>query len=273
MKNILEEIEKLYDNPPIIYLEEDKDVFKKFIDLLNIGVIRTVNKTNGKWEVNKIVKKGILVGFRLGEVNKIKCNSHYYFSDKDTFPLKNISVESNIRLVPGGSSVRTGAYIGKNVTMMPPMYINTGAFVDDDTLIDSHALVGSCAYVGKRVHLSAGAILGGVLEPVGANPVIIEDDVFIGGNSGIYEGIIVKKKAIIAAGVTITSSTPIYDAVNKKYLEKNEDGIREIPENAVVISGTRKLKSDENFSVYCPIIIKYRDEKSDGSVVLEKDLR
>ncbi len=273
MASVLKEIEKLYDEPPIIYLDEDKDIFKKFIELLNEGEIRTVEKKNGKWIINKAVKKGILVGFRIGEIIKIKCNSSYYFSDKNTFPLKKVSIESNIRLVPGGSSIRTGSYIGKNVTMMPPMYINTGAYVDDGTMIDSHALVGSCAYVGKRVHLSAGAILGGVLEPIGANPVIIEDDVFIGGNSGIYEGIIVKQKAIIAAGVTITDSTPIYDAVNKKYLEKNEDGIREIPEKAVIISGTRKLKSDENFSVYCPIIIKYRDEKSDNSVILESELR
>ena len=273
MKDVVKEIEKLYDNPPIIYLEEDKKIFYKFMDLLNDGLVKTVEKVNGKWVVNQVVKKGILVGFRIGDIIKVKCNSNYYFSDKDTFPVKKVAIESNIRLVPGGSSIRTGSYIGKNVTMMPPMYVNTGAYVDDDTMIDSHALVGSCAYVGKRVHLSAGAILGGVLEPIGANPVIIEDDVFIGGNSGIYEGIIVKKRAIIAAGVTITDSTPIYDSVNKKYLEKNEDGVREIPENAVIISGTRTLKSNEEFSVYCPIIIKYRDEKSDASVILETELR
>jgi 2,3,4,5-tetrahydropyridine-2-carboxylate N-succinyltransferase len=214
------------------------------------------------------VKKGILIGFRMGRIVPMGD-----FLDKDTYPVRNFEITDGIRFVPGGSSVRSGAYLGKNVTLMPPMYINVGAYVDDGTMIDSHALVGSCAQIGKRVHVSAGTQIGGVIEPIGANPVIVEDDVFIGGNCGIFEGVIVREKAIIAAGVNITASTPVYDSVHNIMLKKTEKNSLEIPENAVVIAGTRKLKNNPDFSVYCPIIIKYRDEKSDVSVQLEDFLR
>ena len=195
------------------------------------------------------------------------------FMDKDTYPAQDITNKKNIRMAPGGSSIREGAHIGENVIMMPPMYINVGAYVDDGSMIDSHALVGSCAQVGKNVHLSAASQLGGVLEPISAIPVIIEDNVFIGGNCGIYEGVIIEQNAIIAAGVTITGGTPIFDAVNNHFLIKDQNGSLHIPQGAVVISGTRKMKNNDEFSIYCPIIIKYRDEKSDRSVTLEDALR
>ena len=195
------------------------------------------------------------------------------FMDKDTYPVQDITNRKNLRMVPGGSSIREGAHIGENVIMMPPMYINVGAFVDDGTMIDSHALVGACAQVGKNVHLSAASQLGGVLEPISTNPVIIEDNVFIGGNCGIYEGVIVEQNAIIAAGVIITAGTPVFDAVNNQFLTKDENGSLHIPQGAVVIPGSRKMKSNNEFSIYCPIIIKYRDEKSDKSVTLEDALR
>lgn len=252
---------------------EDLEIFNQFKEALTKGVIRSAEKVDGKWIVNEWVKKGILVGFRMGNIVEMPISNYKSFWDKSTYPQRNFRLEENIRLVPGGSSVRAGSYIGKNVVMMPPMYVNVGAFVDEGTMIDSHALVGSCAQIGKNVHLSAAAQIGGVLEPIGANPVIIEDDVFIGGNSGIYEGVIIKQKAIIAPGVIITAGTPVFDAVNNCYLEKANKQAVIIPTNAVVVSGSRKLKSNSDFSVYCPIIIKYRDERSDSSVVLEESLR
>jgi 2,3,4,5-tetrahydropyridine-2-carboxylate N-succinyltransferase len=175
--------------------------------------------------------------------------------------------------VPGGSAIRDACYVAQGVTIMPPAFINAGAFVDEGTMIDSHALVGSCAQVGKHVHLSAAAILGGVLEPIGSNPVIIEDNVFVGGNSGIYEGVIVRESAIIAPGTIITAGTPVYDAVHKIYLPREIGKAAEIPKRAVVVPGSRELTNNPGFQVYCPIIIKYRDEKSDSSVTLEMDLR
>jgi len=246
----------------------DRKIFEEFKHYLNKGKIRAAEKVDGKWNVNTWVKKGILIGFKMGKI--IIMDS---FLDKDTFPVQNLSKKINVRLVPGGSSVRDGVFIGKDVIMMPPMYVNVGAYVDDGTMIDSHALVGSCAQVGKNVHLSAASQLGGVLEPIGANPVIIEDDVFIGGNCGIYEGVIVQSKAIIAPGVIITAGTPVYDAVNKCFLPKRDRKAVEIPERAVVVSGSRPLKTNPEFSVYCPLIIKYRDKKSETSITLEEALR
>jgi len=253
--------------------EADRQIFEEFKANLNLGKIRAAEKKEGKWIVNEWVKKGILVGFKMGKIIKMPVSKMKYFLDKDTFPTRDFFLEDNIRIVPGGSAVRDGAFIGKNVVMMPPMYVNTGAYIDEGTMIDSHALVGSCAQVGKRVHLSAAAQLGGVLEPIGANPVIIEDDVFIGGNCGIYEGVIIKRKAIIAPGTIITAGTPVFDAVKNEFLPKEKRKAVVIPENAVVVSGSRPLKTNPQFSVYCPIIIKYRDEKSDSSVVLEDALR
>jgi len=250
------------------YCDADKKLFLEFRNKLNTGEIRAAEKIDGKWITYDWVKKGILAGFKMGTV--IQSGS---FMDKDTYPVQDITNKKNVRMVPGGSSIREGAHIGENVIMMPPMYINVGAYVDDGTMIDSHALVGTCAQVGKNVHLSAASQLGGVLEPISASPVIIEDNVFIGGNCGIYEGVIVEQNAIIAAGVIITAGTPVFDAVNNQFLTKDENGSLHIPQRAVVIPGTRKMKSNEEFSVYCPIIIKYRDEKSDRSVTLEDALR
>ncbi len=248
--------------------EKDKKLFLKFRNGLNSGEIRAAEKVNGKWITNNWVKKGILAGFKMGKVVQLGS-----FMDKDTYPKQDITNRKQIRLVPGGSSIREGAHIGENVIMMPPMYINVGAYVDCGSMIDSHALVGACAQVGRNVHLSAASQLGGVLEPISANPVIIEDNVFIGGNCGIYEGVIVEQNAIIAAGVIITAGTPIFDSVNNHFLTKDDNGSLHIPQGAVVIPGTRKMKSNDEFSIYCPIIIKYRDEKSDRSVTLEDALR
>lgn len=261
-----ERIENLWKKDA--FAKEDRSIFEEFVQELNLGNIRSAEKTNGKWQVNIWVKKGILIGFRMGKIIEMG-----NYLDKDTFPIRHFQANDKIRLVPGGSAVRTGVYLGKNVTLMPPMYINVGAYVDDGTMIDSHALVGSCAQIGKRVHLSAGSQIGGVIEPIGAQPVIIEDDVFIGGNCGLFEGIIVRNRAIIAAGVNITGSTPVYDSVNDVLLRKTDDQTLEIPENAVVVAGSRKFKKNDNYSIYCPVIIKYRDEKSETSVQLEDFLR
>ncbi len=264
-------IESLYEKKE--YSSEDLQTFKKFIAKLNSGEIRAAEKQGETWCVNGWVKKGILLGFRLGEIVAFPKYGQHSFWDKSTYPEQAFSIKSNVRIVPGGSSVRDGAYLAPGVTMMPPAYVNVGAFVDSGTMIDSHALVGSCAQIGKNVHLSAAAQIGGVLEPIGASPVIIEDEVFVGGNTGIYEGVIVKKRAILASGVIITKSTPVYDATADSFLptEKNQAPI--IPENAVVVAGSRPLKSNPSFSVYCPIIIKYRDSKSEASVTLEEALR
>ncbi len=270
MDNLKNAIENLYNNPPEKYSEQDRDLFARFIEALNRGEIRAAEKIDCTWQVNGWIKKGILIGFRMGSLEKMPQSRMKYFIDKSTYPERSFEIEDGVRVVPGGTSVRTGSFLAKSVVVMPPSYINVGGYVDEGSMIDSHALVGSCAQVGRRVHLSAGAILGGVLEPIGAQPVIIEDDVFIGGNSGIFDGIIVGNRAIIAAGVIITQSTPVYDAVNGEFLDRSK---RRIPEGAVIVPGSRPLKGHEGFSVYCPIIIKYRDEKSDVSVTLEDTLR
>lgn len=267
IKNIKNQIERKYRTNDLT--PTNTKLFNKFLDLLNQGKIRAAQKNNGNWIVNNWVKKGILYGFKLGKLKSYENNS---FIDKDTLPTRKFKLEDKVRLVPGGSAVRSGSYIAPSVIMMPPMYVNIGAYVDENSMIDSHALVGSCAQVGKNVHLSAGSVLGGVLEPINAKPVIIEDNVFIGGNCGIFEGIIIRKNAIIGAGVNITLSTPIYDAVNARFLDfSGEDPY--IPENAVVVPGSRSLKESSDISIYCPVIIKYRDDKSDKSVKLERNLR
>ncbi len=264
-------IEALYDKTE--YSRESLEIFHEFIIALNKGEIRAANYENGSWAVNGWVKKGILVGFRLGKITEFAKYGHHHFLDKSTYPEQKFSLSNKVRIVPGGSSVRNGAYLAPGVTMMPPAYVNVGAYVDEDSMIDSHALVGSCAQIGKRVHLSAAAQIGGVLEPIGANPVIIEDDVFIGGNSGIYEGVLIKKESIIAPGVIITKGTPVFDATKNEFLKTEPDKAPVIPERAVVVGGSRTLKSNHDFSLYCPIIIKYRDSKSDKSVTLEDALR
>jgi 2,3,4,5-tetrahydropyridine-2,6-dicarboxylate N-succinyltransferase len=227
------------------------------------------------WRVNTWVKQGILLGFRMGNVIEMSPGSPgAQFYDKDTLPLR--AVDERVRIVPGGSSVRDGAYLGRGIICMPPMYINIGAYVGDDTLVDSHALVGSCAQVGQRVHLSAAAQIGGVIEPVGALPVIVEDDVLIGGNCGVYEGTIIKRRAVLAAGTIITGSTPIYDLPNERLIEPSGGPVI-VPEGAVVVPGTRPVTSGAGrswgLSVATPIIVKYRDEKTDARTALEQWIR
>jgi 2,3,4,5-tetrahydropyridine-2,6-dicarboxylate N-succinyltransferase len=258
--------------------EESRQLFEAFIARLDAGEIRAAEKRGEQWQVNHWVKQGILLGFRLGWIAEFSINDTFQFRDKHTYPLKNLkTLSQNVRLVPGGSSVRRGAYLGNNVTLMPPMYINTGAYVDDETMVDSHALVGSCAQIGKRVHLSAGSQIGGVLEPVGAMPVIIEDDVLIGGNCGIYEGAIVETRAVIGAGTIITGSTPIYDLVNSKVLRKAPDAPLIVPRNAVVVPGTRPARGafamEHHLHITCPVIVKYRDDSTDATTALEELLR
>ena len=252
------------------------DRFNSLVRDLESGKVRVAEKINGEWKVTSWVKEVILEGFRYGRLADMS-QGQFSFYDKDTLPARKFTTEDGVRIVPGGSAVRTGAYLAPSVIVMPPSYINIGAYVDADTMIDSHALVGSCAQVGKHVHLSAASQLGGVLEPVGALPVIIEDNVFIGGNCGIYEGTIVKKSAVIATGVIINSSTAIYDATTGKYIRANESGQMIVPEGAVVVAGSRPVTrgpgAEAGIHVYTPVIVKYRDAKTAASVVLEDILR
>jgi 2,3,4,5-tetrahydropyridine-2-carboxylate N-succinyltransferase len=228
------------------------------------------------WRVNAWVKRGILLGFRLGVLKEYSAVG-LSFVDKSTFPVRQFGSEDGVRVVPGGSAVRSGAYVARSVVCMPPMYINAGAWVDEGTMVDSHALVGSCAQIGKRVHLSAAAQIGGVLEPVNANPVIIEDDVLVGGNCGVYEGTIVRKGAVLAAGTILTRGTPVFDLVNGTILRAEEELPLIIPENAVVVPGSRAVSKGKGqewgLSLYAPVIVKYRDEKTDLSTALEDLLR
>jgi len=255
----------------------EEEAFELFISLLDNGTIRAAEEINGRWVVHEWVKKGILLGFKIGVLQEVGPSQPFTFFDKHTYPLKKMTLGHNVRIVPGGSAVRRGAYLAPGVIMVPPSYVNVGAYVDQGALIDSHALVGSCAQVGKRTHISAAAQIGGVLEPINALPVIIEDDVLVGGNSGIYEGTIVKKRAVIAAGVLLTASTPVYDCVNGSILRKSESGSLIIPENAVVVGGSRALTTEfakaHGLGLYTPLIVKYRDSKTDGRTALEDALR
>lgn len=246
--------------------------FGDLLRALDSGAVRAAEREpDGRWKANAWVKEGILLGFRLGRLTDRSVGPLPYF-DKHTYPVKSLALGDGVRLVPGGSAVRAGSYLASGVVCMPPMYINTGAFVDEGTMIDSHALVGSCAQIGKRVHVSAAAQIGGVIEPVGALPVIIEDDVFIGGGTGVYEGTIVRRSAVLAAGVVLTGSTRIYDLVHGTTIETGE-----VPEMAVVVPGSRAVTSEYGqalgLGVYAPIIVKYRDEKTDATVALEAALR
>lgn len=248
-----------------------------FLAELEKGAIRAATRDeDGIWHAQAWVKEGILAAFRIGVATEYPCAS-LSFVDKDTIPARRFKAQDGIRIVPGGSSVRRGAYIAKGVVVMPPAYVNIGAFVDEDTMIDSHALVGSCAQVGKRVHLSASAQIGGVLEPIGNVPVVIEDDVVVGGNCGIYEGTIVRSRAVIGAGVILTGSTPVYDTVRGQIYRRTPDHPLEIPFGAVVIPGARPMKGafaeEHGLHVATPMIVKYRDEKTDSSTALEEALR
>ncbi|HZQ20154.1 MAG TPA: 2,3,4,5-tetrahydropyridine-2,6-dicarboxylate N-succinyltransferase [Terriglobales bacterium] len=256
---------------------EARAMFLKFRDALTCGEIRAAEKIQGKWKVNVWVKRGILLGFRLGELTQMSSGECLSFVDKDTFPARKFSIDDKVRVVPGGSSARLGSYIAPSVICMPPMFINVGAYVDEGTMIDSHALVGSCAQIGKRVHLSAAAQIGGVLEPVNASPVIIEDDVLVGGNCGVYEGTLVRSRAVLGAGTILTRSTPLYDLVKGEVYRASADNPLEVPENAVVVPGSRAVTkgkaTDWGMSLYAPVIVKYRDEKTDTRVELEEWLR
>jgi 2,3,4,5-tetrahydropyridine-2-carboxylate N-succinyltransferase len=276
-ETLRETIEYYFENPDAAPLSEIFETFLEFKDGLNTGTIRAAEKEGDEWHVNHWVKQGILLGFRIGELSYMHTNGDTPFIDKHSYPLKKLTLEHEVRLVPGGSSIRDGAHVAKGVVIMPPAYINVGAYVDEHTMIDSHALVGSCAQVGKRVHVSAGSQIGGVLEPIGAMPVIIEDDVMIGGNCGIYEGTIVKQRVVIGAGTILTGSTPVYDIVRRTIYRKTKDAPLVIPEGAVVVAGSRPAHGDfaqeHHLSIYTPIIIKYRDEKTDAATALEERLR
>ena len=273
-----EKIEALSSQPGSDFTATDRAVFDDFKAALNHGEIRAAERSlDGSWHVNSWVKQGILLGFRMGRLTDMSGDSGLIFFDKDTYPLRPTTTTENIRIVPGGSSIRDGAYVAPGVVCMPPMYVNAGAYVDEGTMIDSHALVGSCAQIGKRVHLSAAAQVGGVLEPVGAVPVIIEDDVLVGGGCGIYEGTIVRERAVLASGTILTGSTPVYDLVREKIYKKTAESPLEIPAGAVVVPGSRNVRSEVGaawgLSIYAPVIVKYRDEKTDRSVQLEDYLR
>ena len=275
------EIEQLFDQKPSTYTEEHFALFARFKDALNSGAVRAAepdSSTKTGWRVNAWVKKGILLGFRMGGIVDMSVDpTRQPFFDKATWPVKRMTAANGVRVVPGGSSIRDGCYIGKGVTCMPPMYINAGAWVGDGTMVDSHALVGSCAQLGKNCHVSAAAQIGGVLEPVGALPVIIEDEVLVGGNCGVYEGTVVKRRAVLGSGVILTRSTPVYDVARGQVLSAKDDEPLLIPEGAVVVAGSRAITSGKGkewgVSLYTPVIVKYRDEKTDARVQLEELLR
>ena len=257
---------------------EDRSVFEEFKQALNRGEVRAAEKSaDGKWNVNSWVKQGLLLGFRMGATIDVSTGESFKFFDKDTYPSRPTTLQDNVRIVPGGSTIRDGAYIAPGVVCMPPMFVNAGAYVDAGSMIDSHALVGSCAQIGKRVHISAAAQIGGVLEPVGAVPVIIEDDVLVGGNCGVYEGAIVRERAVLASGTILTGSTPVYDLVRGEVYQRGVDGPLEIPVGAVVVPGSRAVTTERGrawgLSLYAAIIVKYRDQKTDTAVRLEDYLR
>lgn len=275
------EIEKLFDERPETYTEDHFRLFQRFKDALNAGEVRAAEPASSAksgWRVNGWVKKGILLGFRMGALVDMSVDPERQpFFDKATYPVKKLTTTSGVRLVPGGSSIRDGCYVGRGVTCMPPMYINAGAHVGEGTMVDSHALVGSCAQIGRNCHISAGAQIGGVLEPVGALPVIIEDEVLVGGNCGVYEGTVVKRRAVLGTGAILNRSTPVYDLVRGAVYAASEDEPLVIPEEAVVVAGSRAVSHAQGkawgLSLYTPVIVKYRDSKTDAKIQLEDLLR
>ena len=274
-------IEQLYDLGTDADVQQARDTFAQLRDELSQGKVRAAEPDTSSptgWKVNSWVKKGILVGFQVGSVVSYPSpSSASPYLDKDTLPLKSLDHTSGVRIVPGGSSIRDGSYVGPRVICMPPMYINIGAYVGEASLIDSHALVGSCAQIGARVHISAGAQIGGVLEPIGALPVIVEDDVLIGGNTGIYEGAVIQSNAVLAAGTILTGSTPVYDLPNGRVVKPNTGMPLIIPRGAVVVPGSRLVTvgkgQDWGLSLYTPVIVKYRDERTDARTELEAWIR
>jgi 2,3,4,5-tetrahydropyridine-2,6-dicarboxylate N-succinyltransferase len=275
------EIEQLFDSPPSQYTEEHRRTFEAFKGALNRGEVRAAepdpaSKTG--WRINAWVKKGILLGFRMGKLVDMSIDrARQPFFDKDTYPTKAVDLTSQVRIVPGGSSIRDASYVGRGVTCMPPMFINAGAYIDDGTMIDSHALIGSCAQVGRNCHISAAAQIGGVLEPIGAMPVIIEDEVMVGGNCGVYEGVVVKRRAVLGSGVILNGSTAVYDLVREQIYAATDGSPLVIPEEAVVVPGSRAVSHPAgkrwNLSLYTPIIVKYRDAKTNERVQLESLFR
>ena len=253
-------------------MEITLEKFNAVMDQLEGGEVRVAEKVNGEWKVNSWVKEVILAGFRLGKLVQMGP-----FVDKDTFPARQFGLEDGVRVVPGGSAVRRGAYMAPGSIIMPPAYVNVGAYVDSGTMVDSHVTIGSCAQVGKNVHVSASSQIGGVLEPAGALPTIIEDGAFVGGNCGIYEGTIVQEGAVIASGVIITSSTALFDSTTGEFIKRNADGRIVVPKGAVVVSGSKPVSkgpgAEAGVHLYCPVIVKYRDAKTEGSIHLEDLLR
>ncbi|MBN1946359.1 MAG: 2,3,4,5-tetrahydropyridine-2,6-dicarboxylate N-succinyltransferase [Bradymonadales bacterium] len=275
---IREAIAEQFHQPSSMLGEETLRLVTEFLAALNRGELRAAHRDEqGGWTADVVVKQGILLAFRAGTLTR-KEQPPFFWSDKSTLPLRTIDpFQHNLRLVPGGSSIREGCYLGQNVVCMPPMYINIGAWVDDDTMIDSHVLIGSCAQIGKRVHLSAGAQIGGVLEPVGAVPVVIEDNVLVGGNAGIFEGTIVRQGAVVGAGTILTRTMPVYDLVKERVIEAGPGEALDIPERAVVVPGSRPARGSfahqAGLQVYTPLIIKYRDEGTEARTALSEDLR
>jgi 2,3,4,5-tetrahydropyridine-2,6-dicarboxylate N-succinyltransferase len=279
--DLAKHIERLFLEGASADKNESRSTFATLREELSAGRVRSAEpdpSTASGWRVNTWVKQGILVGFRCGDLVDVSLeDGRWFFGDKDTLPLKPMHTGMGVRVVPGGSSIRDGAYVGKGVICVPPMYINIAAYVDEASLIDSHALVGSCAQVGKRVHISAGAQIGGVIEPIGAIPVIIEDEVLVGGNTGIYEGAIIKRRAVIGAGTILTGSTPIYDLPKGRIIKPEGNSPLIVPEGAVVVPGARAVTQGMGpqwgLSLSTPIIVKYRDEKTDARTSLEEWVR
>src|SRR5271169_1651973 len=278
---ISREIERLFDENPGRYTDAHLRLFQQFKDALNSGEIRAAEPDSGRasgWRVNTWVKKGILLGFRLGKIVDMSIDAaRQPFFDKSTYPVKHMSADSGVRIVPGGSSIRDGCYVARGVTCMPPMFINVGAYVGEGTMVDSHALVGSCAQIGRKCHISAAAQIGGVLEPIGALPVIIEDEVLVGGNSGIYEGTVVKKRAVLGTGTILNRSIPVYDLVRDEVYTASESLPLIIPAEAIVVPGSRAVThpvgAKHGLSLQCAVIVKYRDAETDSRIQLEDLLR
>jgi len=277
LQGLAERIEAYHALPAESLGDEARAAFDALLVALERGEARAAEPTPDGWRVNGWVKKGILLGFRLGRVVEMGASGPLGFLDKDTFPPRRMSLADGVRVVPGGTAVRAGTYLAPGVVVMPPAYVNVGAHVEDGSMIDSHALVGSCAQVGRRVHVSAGAMLGGVLEPVGALPVIVEDEALIGGNCGVYEGTIVGRRAVLGSGVILTGAVTVYDVPRKTTYRRTADGPLRIPEGAVVVPGSRRMADSfaerHGLALATPVIVKYRDEKTDASAALEDALR
>ena len=281
MTDLPERIGSLFAQAASADRHQAREAFFELQQRLGRGNVRAAEpdpSTSTGWRVNTWVKQGILLGFRFGEIADMSADhGRWPFYDKDTMTLKRPGLEAGVRIVPGGSTIRDGAFVARSVVCMPPMFINIGAYVGEGTMVDSHALVGSCAQIGQRVHLSAGAQIGGVIEPVGAMPVIIEDDVLVGGNTGIYEGAVVRQRAVLAAGVIITGSTPLYDLPNGRIIRAEDGQPVVVPEGAVVVPGARAVSHgagrDWGLSLATPVIVKYRDDRTDTRTELETWIR